>query len=367
MTLQTILPLYTREVAEDRYPSADDGFTFEPAGDRNDRIRWLVYNKYLVAGTETAEYALPPEVNAVNVYARLNSFYGSSRVQATSAGDAVLFFRDGNRGLAEYYIPQADNYFRTNDLLHLAGQMLRESAVADFDIAASPYTLLIITRADGTLVTLLYDRSFGVFAWSRYSTAGNVKSLAVIPGQSGYDDLYLLTGRSGEYFLELAEYGVNVFLDSFTRIAEGAWPAVAGGYDTAQARIVRVYTDEAGTERHESLPPDAEPDRSRGGEFYIGYPYTARVRTMPVLANNQMKKQRITGLAFRFLDSLLPTVTPVAGGRIIKTGTIAGLPEPFSGVHRIPFPGTWDDDVQAELTHGEPGPVKILAINAEVQ
>jgi hypothetical protein len=36
-------------------------------------------------------------------------------------------------------------------------------------------------------------------------------------------------------------------------------------------------------------------------------------------------------------------------------------------VHKIAFPGTWDEDVQAELIHEESTPVEILALNAEVQ
>jgi hypothetical protein len=87
---------------------------------------------------------------------------------------------------------------------------------------------------------------------------------------------------------------------------------------------------------------------------------------MPVLANNQMKKQRIVNIIFRFLNSFLPKLTAIDGGKPRGTDTIGEKP-PFSGVKKVPNPGGWDEDVQVELTHEEPTPVTVLAMNAETQ
>jgi hypothetical protein len=332
------IPLFTRAVIADRYPAPDDGFTFEIASDLSDAIRWLAVNKGIIIGTETAEWIIPPGVTAVNVQAALNSQYGSDAIQGTVINDAACFFQSGKKALVEYYIPQQDNNFRANNMALLSARLLAESPAAEFDYIRSPYTKLFITRADGQVVTLLYERSTGVFAWGRISTAGAVQSVAVLPGADGNDDVYLVVKRAGQYFLERLREAAEVYLDSFQR-----WTGANEDYaDTA----VIVDAD---------------------GEQWIGYPYTSLIRTMPVLANNQLKKQRITTLLFRFLRSFLPTVSAIAGGRRIQTDLITNLKTPYSGIHRIPFPGTWDEDVQIELTCDKPEPVRILALNAEVQ
>ncbi|MCL2832098.1 MAG: hypothetical protein FWD78_02915 [Treponema sp.] len=370
------IPFYTRKVLEERYPTADDGFTFELASDRNDKIRWLVQNKHLIAGTESAEYIIPSNITAISISAFLNSFYGSSYLQATSAGDAVLFFRDGNKGLVEYYIPEADNYFRTNDLLLFARQMLQESEVVDYDIVTSPNTKIIITREDGKLVILFYDRSFGVFAWSRYSGTGKVRSLAVVPGENGYDDIYLLVeygNTNKRYYLELLDYESKVFLDNYTEVTQENFESVRDNYKNIKPTPVLccLYNNTKSENIYESLDikknPFKDPFWNPGAKYYIGYPYNSSIRTLPILSNAEMAKQRIASVSFRFLKSYLPQVSSIANGQKIKTDTITNPKEPFTGVHKISFPSSWNEDVQIELTNDEPEPVKILAINAEVQ
>jgi hypothetical protein len=367
LTIEAVIVLYSKEYTFDRYPAADCGFTFEIAGDLSDAVRWLVVNKGLIAGTESGEWIIPPEVTAVNVQAMRNSSYGSDRMEGTAIGDAACFFQAGKKSLVEYYIPQQDNNFRVNNMAALSTQMLHESGARDFDYISSPHIRLFITRGDGDVITLLYDRSFGVFAWTRFTAAGKVKSLAVIPGESGYDELYLLVEYSDVCCLERLDYDGKVYLDSFTAVSRDTWEAARAAYPSAGVGACRISRGENGEDVYEALDAGAEPDWAKEGEVYLGYPYRSVMRTMPVLANDKMNKQRITSLTFRFLESRLPLVSSIAGGKRIKTDAITNLQEPFSGVYKIPFPGDWDEDVQAELAGEFPGPVKVLSLNAEAQ
>ena len=352
---EVYIPLYTAEQDKKDYPTADDGFTFDVASDRNDEIRWIVQNKNLIVGTESAEHVIPSNVNAVNQSAFLNSFYGSSKMQASSAGDAVMFFRDGQKGLVEYHIPEADNYFRTNDLLALSPQMLRESEAVDFDVVTMPYTMLVITRRDGKLVTLLYDRSMGVFAWGRVTLgSGSARSLAVVPGKSGYDDLYLLVEKTAgdnekSYSLELLEDGSKAYLDSYKQ-----WDGSREG-----------YTDEAviyDKEENKVYPLTGELPEASENRF-IGYPYVSRIKSMPVLSNNKMKPVVIKNLLTRFSDSYEPKVKSHPNEH---DDTFFFDKTPFTGIKKIMFPGSWDRDVMFEFIHEKPNKCVILAVNAEV-
>jgi len=318
------IPFYTREILSDEYPTPDCGFTFEIASDMNDSIRWLAVNKGLIIGTETAEWIVPPGVHATSIQASLNSRFGSDKIQGTAMGDATVFFQAGKKSLVEYYIPQADNNFRANNMAMLSPQMLSESPAVEFDFVSAPHTKLFVTREDGTAATLLYERGTGTFAWSRMTTAGMIRSIAVLPGTDGNDDVYLLVQRAGGWFLERLRENGSVYVDGY----------------------------------------------SQGSQS--GYPYRSVLRTMPVLANDKMKKQRIVSLVFRFLGSFISKMQmkSLAGGREIHTGLLTNIRPPVEGVqtgiHRQTFSGTWDEEVQVELVTDETAPVKILALNAEM-
>jgi hypothetical protein len=355
------ISLYTKETIEDRYPTPDDGFTFEIASDMSDAIKWLAQNKNLLVGTETGEWVIPAEVTATNVRAILNSRYGSDRIQATTIGDAMCFFQSGKKALVEYYIPQQDNNFRANNMGMLSKNMLHESPAFDFDFISAPYTKIFVSREDGTIVCLLYERNTGTFAWGRITTDGLIKSVATVPGLSGYDDVYLVVRRGEEFFLErhserirsVQDHEEAVFLDSYKR-----WDGNRADY--SDDAVVYDETDNKVYPLTQAPIPDHV--------MWIGYPYTSRVRSMPVLANDRMKQNNIKNLYIRFNDSFMPKVRSVSmeegKERMGNTDTI-GRPEPYGGVVQIAFPGVWDRDVFFELIHDKPTRCRVLAVNAE--
>ena len=470
------IPFYTREIISDEYPTPDCGFTFEIASDMNDAIRWLSVNRGLIVGTEMGEYIIPPDVHALNQRAEKNSSYGSDHVQGTAVGDATVFLQAGKKSLVEYYIPQADNHFRANNMALLSQEMLGESPARELDYITSPYTKLLVTREDGTVAALLYERSTGTFAWSRITTGperiegldkfrrktrlkvlGKVRSAAVLPGRGGFDEVYMIVERHGKFALERLRENGPVFLDCWrewkwgpgteyaTREAllaaygEGAviWDEVENRKDpdnmakkdpadeklfrrmeerfaddlpkfddsitreyvrvTARLDVPkfkeflaylkippeereRMKEEAAQKEREErkksqkyksaislipigsadKLPPESADEEPR----YIGYPYTSILRTMPVIGNAEMQQHRISSLAFRFLDSFLPHMTSIRKGEPGPTDCLTHAEAPCTGIYEQPFPGTWDEQVQAELYADVPGPVTILTLDA---
>jgi hypothetical protein len=208
----------------------------------------------------------------------------------------------------------------------MSKNMLHESPVFDFDFQSAPYTRIFISREDGIVACLLYERMTGTFAWERITSAGHIRSVAVLPG-AGQDEVYFVVERDGAFFLERLDDRDDVYLDGFHKGAPG-------------------------------------PGEIRSGE-YSGFPYTSRIRSMPVLANDKMKNNVIKTLNIRFHDSYLPEVTALAGvNREIKTDTIA-REEPYSGIIQISFPGQYDRDVFFEFVHDKPTRCHILAVHAE--
>jgi hypothetical protein len=359
--------VYKETVLEDEYPLPDDGFTFEIASDMSDAIRWIGQNKNLLAGTETAEWVIPAGVNATGVQAVLNSRYGSDRIQGTSVGDAFCFFQTGRKALVEYYIPRQDNNFRASNMAMLSPDMLHESPAFDFDFISAPYTKIFVSREDGVVASLLYERSTGTFAWGRVITSGVIKSVATLPGESGYDEVYLVVerdaaGGGNAFFLERLDERGKVYLDSNEPWAGTAEQRAAYGdkavvYDETADRIYPLDG--------EAIPP-VPGDFSPPHVMYIGYPFTSRVRSMPVLANDRMKQNNIKALKVRFRDSFMPRVRSEPN-KVENTIPHRGEPgESFTGVVNVPFPGVYERDVFFEFIFSEPRRCEILAVNAEV-
>jgi hypothetical protein len=373
-TDKTYIAFYTREILADEQTTPDCGFTLEPASDKSDAIRWLAVNKGLVVGTESGEWVVPPDVYAGNERIVQNSGYGSDRIQGTAMGDATVFFQAGKQAMVEYYIPQQDTSFRANNMALLSPDMLAESPVKDFDFMTSPHAKLLVTREDGTMATLLYERATGTFAWGRVTTGpeevkivterkrwrvgdpkGRILSAAVLPHRSG-DDVFLAVERVGRITLERLRDGGKVYLDCWRE-----WTGEAQLDEYGPQAVVRDVNERKTYRKGDGWPPPSDADNPR----YIGYPYTSVMRTLPALdRKGPMRDQRIVFLAFNFLDSFLPVMYSVTHGEAGNPETICSIEPPFTGVHRAEFPGTWDKMAQAEIHSDEPGPVTILAVDA---
>jgi len=367
------IPLYTRHIIVDEYPTADCGFTFEIASDMNDAIRWLAMNKNLLVGTESAEWIIPAEVNGSNVQAVLNSRYGSDKIQATAIGDAMCFFKTGRKGLIEYYIPQADNNFRANNMVQLSPQMLQESKAKEFDFVMTPCTRLFIVREDGVMITLLYDRNTGTYAWNRITAGenGNIVSAAVIPGPDGFGDTYIIIKRNKKCYLERLPEEGTVYLDSYKK-----WLGEFEGYNdkaviydekrnvTYQVKIIKIQPKlKIGTFLIGQLTSEAPPPADNDNPYWIGFLFTSTIRSMPVIANTQKAPNNIKNLNVRFFDSFMPVIKALPGGKEEQINR----KEPNSGVEHIHFPGGWNRDVQFEISHNKPTRCSVLAIYAEVE
>jgi hypothetical protein len=345
---------YVYETTVNAITVDSSAFIFEIASDMNDAIRWMAQSTYLVLGTETAEWVVPNTVTANAIRAVLSSRHGSDALQGTCIGKAVVFFASGRKAVREYYYQTDEEGFRANDIAMLAPQMLRDAAAVDFDFVSTPYSRIIITRDDGTLAVMLYEKDSGVMGWSRYEIAGGVVlSCATVPGNNGYDDVYIAVQRGALVMLELLEEEAPVYLDGYAPYTGAAVLSLYG-----EGAIIHDQT--AGRAYPCSAPP-GDVDIA-GHTVYIGYPFESRMRSMPILTDKPNDQKRISAVILRFKDSFLPTVEAFPASSV---EWITGRKEPFSGVVRVPFPGTHDRDVMISIATDKPQPCTVLSMNAE--
>ena len=332
-------------------------FYLEVASDKNDAIKWLACAKDLIVGTECSEWVIPEGVNAQQTQVQLQSRYGVSDRQAALIGKNVIYIGQGGHTVRDYSFEFQERSYKSIDITQAASHLLADSAAVDFDYTntgAAPR--VFVSRADGTVCVLLYDRDIGVAAWSRIILkSGKITNIATIPGEGGYDELYLSVERDGTYYLERlteeAAGGQFVYLDSYSEYTRET--------DASEYRMASVYVRE--DKKLFSLEALPEKYKDFSKKMYIGYQYESVVESLPVINSSENNKKRIVSLSVRFLDSYLPLVSQADTPEqtIYKE-------EPFTGVEKVPVQGGFERDVFFKLRMEKCERCTILAVNAEL-
>ena len=351
---------YEYMVVANNITTADCSFFFELASDENDAIMFLSSNRFLAVGTESSIWSIPSGVNALQVTAVMQGRYGSDEIQGMAVETATVYFAQGSKGIREFYYNGEQQAFQTNNIAILAEHILRESKVVDFDYMTNPYSRLLVVRYDGVVAQMLYDKTNGIMAWSRNSLDnGRVISCAVTRGDNEHDLAFFVVqqgnGIEAEYYLELLDYGSEVYLDSRS-IYNPESLAPLEWYDTDKAILLNVTQNK--TCPANDIPQDfiAEND-----VVYAGYKIKSRIKSMPVLSNDTSGRRRISALQIRFNNSYLP-VMKCTDLPDEKFNTVQNVP--YSGIAKANYPGITDHDVYFELKAEEPEAVNILSVDA---
>lgn len=349
---------YEYSVVNSNVVTADCSFYMEPASDQNDAIKWLATGNFLALGTETNVWNIPAGVNAQNVQCTMTGRYGSDNIQAHVVDTAVIFFAQGKCGIREFYYNAQNEAFQTNNIAIMAEQMLFESPAMDFDFCTNPYNKIVITREDGSAVSLLYDKNNGVMGWNRIEHGeGFLRSCAITRG-SGYSDYVFFVVKYGtDYYLEKLDLNLQHFLDSWEYYTPGM--DLTGYYGDKAVIYNETSHEEWPVNDIENIPEDFIKELDI---VTVGYKYDSIVLSMPVVTNDISAKKRIVNLHVRFNNSYMPHLTFTG----IKNEKFLGVQEPYSGVKKIDFPGTSDIDVTFMLQISKPEACNILTVDASL-
>lgn len=347
---------YEYKVVNTNMTRADCSFFFEVASDQNDAVKWLASSGHLVIGTESGTYVMSAGSSATGQQVMLNGRHGTDEIQATVVDRAVIYFSQGLRGIREYYWNQQEESFTSNDIAMLAPEMLSESPAVDFDFMTNPYSRLIVTRDDGTLAVLLYEKGSGVMAWGRVELgSGLARSVAVTRGDGGCDIAYLLVeDRDGGFWLERLDMDAGVYLDGWS-----AFTGSTAGYGP-DAVIVNDMTGEWVTADDWDSGNYPAGFIGSGDTAHIGWRYGSLMRSMPVVGSDPTGRKRIVKLLVRFHDSARPWLS-IEGKDAEVFTDFDGY---FTGIKEIGYPGKSERDVTFTLETDEPRRCAVLAVNA---
>lgn len=189
----------------------DDGLHITLATTAQNAIRWISsQQRKLYAGTAEAEWIISggdKPLTPTSVSAERHTTIGSAPTGALMAENAVLYTERGGKRLRRYgYNYEVDGY-QSMDLTVFADHILA-SGVREVGYQRSPDAVIWAVLNDGTMATMTYNTMHNVHAWGRVETAGQVKSVTVIPDPTGKgDEVWLVATRDGSHYIEVMRDG----------------------------------------------------------------------------------------------------------------------------------------------------------------
>jgi hypothetical protein len=365
----------------------DDGpvtYTIPSHSGQINIIKWLASGRTMLVGTVNEEISLfggndtgltpsnPPVM-------RGNTFKGSATVPQLWVGNAVLFVERHGRKVRELAYSFADDAYTAPDLA-IWSEHITESGIVEVAYQRQPDQTLWAVRADGVLLSMVYERSQEVVGWSRHDTDGLVESVACIPGVN-QTEVWLAVKRTinGQIkrYIECfrdVDFGADqkdAFFVDCGLTYEGAPATVISGLDHLEAKEVAILADGAVHVRR-TVASGQITLLQAASKVQVGLPYrgqflSPRIEAGATDGTAQGKIKRIDKLTLRLyrsgggqagpdLDNLEPLIY-----RQISDPMDTAVPL-FTGDQEIDFRGDYEREGRVMIIQDDPLPLTICAL-----
>ena len=192
---------------------SDDGFEFTIVAKLKQTINHLVAFDYLIAFTETAEWAIRPVqgdvIAADTVDPKPSSWYGSDPfLTPIPVGDRILFVKSKGRAVLDLSLTADGERFTAEDRTVMAPHLFRDRSIIRWAWAEVPHAQLFCVLDDGEAVILTYQYDQEVWGWSTRGTDGAYEDVVSVP-EIVEDGLYVTAAREvgdvTRYYVERME------------------------------------------------------------------------------------------------------------------------------------------------------------------
>ena len=186
---------------------ADDAITATLFSNEVSTIRHFVPGGDLLVLTDSSEWRVNSGENAGfsadTLRQKPQSQWGASHQRPIVVGNIVLFVEEGNARVRSLgYSLELDGY-TGSDLTLLADHLLTEDGpnrfiIDDWSYASVPESRLYIVRSDGRLLTMTFNQSQEVIAWTVWDTDGNYEATTALRRSvsSVEDGVYFVVQRT---------------------------------------------------------------------------------------------------------------------------------------------------------------------------
>ncbi len=182
------------------------GIQYTIVSDRVDRIRWLIAQEVLMAGTFSGIWKVfsgsaADPISQDNIDCKRQTTLGVKDLDPELVADAILCVTRAGTGIRKIeYRWEKDKWIPTSmtkAASHIAmGATRALSGIDDMDFQNEPMPILWAVRADGQLIGMSYDTQEEVFGFFRIVTDGYFESVSVISNENDEDEVWVIAKRT---------------------------------------------------------------------------------------------------------------------------------------------------------------------------
>lgn len=178
----------------------DDGVAYTIGSEQVDAIRWLSAGRVLVMGTFGGNFTVSSgedntPITPTNIVVKKETSFGSVALVPKRIGNFIYFVQRNKKTLREFAFNSDIYEHQALDMTLLAEHMTK-TGIIDMGYQQSPYNILWCVLGNGNIATLTREISQQVVAWARQTTNGSFESVAVIPGDGGDDEVWVVVNRT---------------------------------------------------------------------------------------------------------------------------------------------------------------------------
>ena len=371
----------------------DDAIIYTIASNQVNAIRFMTATRTLIVGTAGGEFTVSGggtdvAITPTNILIKKQSNHGAANVDAIAAGNATLFLQRAKRKIRELaYNFDVDGYLAPD--MTILAEHITEGGITQMAYQQEPNQIVWMTRDDGELIGLTYQREQQVTAWHRQIFGGSFssgnavcESVAVIPTDDAEYQVYVIvkrtinsvTRRYVEYlngfdFTDTDNTTFN-FLDSQLDYNGSATTTITG-LDHLEGQTVSILADGSTHPDKTVSSGSITLDRS-STKVKVGLSFTSLLQTMRLDAGaangtSQGKTKRIYDISLRLFESVGVEVGPDLSNmeripfRSSADAMDTAIPV-FTGDKEIEFRGNYETDGFIFVRQTQPLPLTVLSL-----
>jgi len=371
----------------------DDAIIYTIASNQVNAIRFMTATRTLIVGTAGGEFTVSGggtdvAITPTNILIKKQSNHGAANVDGISAGNATLFLQRAKRKIRELaYNFDVDGYLAPD--MTILAEHITEGGITQMAYQQEPNQIVWMTRNDGELIGLTYQREQEVTAWHRQIFGGSFgsgnavcESVAVIPTDDTEYQVYVIvkrtinsvTRRYVEYlnnydFTETDNTTFN-FLDSQLDYSGSATTTITG-LEHLEGQTVSILAD-GSTHPDKTVSSGAITLDRSSTKVKVGLSYTSLLQTMRLDAGaangtSQGKTKRIYDISLRLFESVGVEVGPDLSNmeripfRSSADDMDTAIPV-FTGDKEIEFRGNYETDGFIFVRQTQPLPLTVLSL-----
>jgi hypothetical protein len=349
-------------------------------------IRWIDAVESLLVGTSGDEWRiassdLDEPLTPTNFSVKRQSKYGSSNMQSMVVNDTVLFVDFVGRKIRELVYNDQQQKYVAPDLTALA-EHITESGIVCFAHQRNPDSIVWAVLADGSLVSMTYERDQNVIAWAKHPTTGTVQSVCVTPGTTE-DKISLSITREinnvDVTFIErFAPRAFDTKADSFfvdAGITYNGSPATSiTGLNHLEGETVSILADGL-VITPQTVTGGAITLATAASKVHAGLPFTYKLQPMRLDITTQGGSRGMIKRIYEVVISFLNTLNAKYGDSTSDLHDInwaqeqntTGEPALHTGDVSVHFDGGFSVDDPIIISGSDPLPATIRAIIPKVE